>query len=457
MRKKIVFRIVLAVMLFTAIFMIWLILNVFPVISGYGAKNLCSAVYLQHRTVDDVVKEDLGDFPISLGSYTVNRKDSSVTASVWGFAKRKAIYRKGAGATLVNDYPEEKIRSRQFILPALPQINLDTFPWPFGNKLPDTIPAGIDINKLNAAVDSGFAQTSHGKPAYTRAVLVVYNGQLIAERYADGFDQNTMQLGWSMAKSFTGALTGILVNQGKLNPDAIAPVPEWKNTDKEKITVKQLLQQTTGLDYTEIYSKPSEATTMLFEKGDMAAYAASLPLKYEPGTVWNYSGGNSNILSRIIRQTVGEAEYKTFPYSSLFYKIGMFHTILEPDASGTFVGSSYVYATPRDFARFGLLFYNNGSCNGEQILPGNWVSETTKPSSADKKKHYGYQFWLNGLNKDGTAKLQYPDAPTDTYYADGYGGQDIYIIPSKKLVIVRLGLHVIDENKLLREIIAAIK
>ena len=242
MRKKIVFRIVLAVMLFTVIFMIWLIRNVFPVISGYGAKNLCSAVYLQHRTVDDVAKEDLGDFPISLGSYTVNRKDSSVTASVWGFAKRKAIYRKGAGATLVNDYPEEKIRSRQFILPALPQINLDTVPWPFGNKLPDTIPAGIDINKLNAAVDSGFAQTSHGKPAYTRAVLVVYKGQLIAERYADGFDQNTMQLGWSMAKSFTGALTGILVNQGKLNPDAIAPVAEWKNTDKEKITVKQLLQ-----------------------------------------------------------------------------------------------------------------------------------------------------------------------------------------------------------------------
>ena len=459
MRKKIVFRIVLAVMLFTAIFMIWLIRNVFPVISGYGAKNLCSAVYLQHRTVDDVVKEDLGDFPISLGSYTVNRKDSSVTASVWGFAKRKAIYRKGAGATLVNDYPEEKIRSRQFILPALPQINLDTVPWPFGNKLPDTIPAGIDINKLNAAVDSGFAQTSHGKPAYTRAVLVVYNGQLIAERYADGFDQNTMQLGWSMAKSFTGALTGILVNQGKLDPDAIAPVPEWKNTDKEKITVKQLLQQTTGLDYTEIYSKPSEATTMLFEKGDMAAYAASLPLKYEPGTVWNYSGGNSNILSRIIRQTVGEKAYAAYPYTALFYKIGMYHTLLEPDASGTYVNSSYINATARDFARFGLLYYNDGIWNGERILPEGWVKQTATAPAANENKNYGYQFWLNGIHPNSSHRI-YPDAPADMFYCDGFAYQLIYIMPSKKLVVVRLGLTLdrsFNENAFLKNIIDAIE
>jgi CubicO group peptidase (beta-lactamase class C family) len=288
-------------------------------------------------------------------------------------------------------------------------------------------------------------------------VLVVYNRQLVAEKYAEGFDKNSMHLGWSMAKSLTGALTGILVNQGKLAVDKPAPVSQWKNTEKEKIQLKHLLQQTSGLKYAEVYSMPSEATTMLFEKGNMAAYVANLQLKYAPGTVWNYSGGNSNILSRIIRQTVGDSEYSRFPYVSLFYKIGMFHTILEPDASGTFVGSSYWYATARDFARFGLLYYNNGEFNNEQILPGNWVNESRQPSSADKLKHYGYQFWLNGLSKEDSSRLQFPDVPADMYYADGYGGQDIYIIPSKKLLVVRLGLHVIDENKFLREIIAAIK
>lgn len=457
MRKKIIIRILIGFILLLVMMLIWMIRNVFPVISGYGAKNLCSAVYVQHRNAADVIKENLADFPVSLGTYTLNTVDSSVTGSVWGFAKQKAIYRTGAGATLINDFTEDEVRSQRFSLPAPPQINQDTVPWPYGNKLPDTIPANIDIAKLDAAVGEAFGGVYHGKPVYTRAVLVVYKGQLVAEKYADGFDRNTMQLGWSMTKSFTGALTGILVKQGKLKLDEPAPVAEWKNTDKEKITLKELLQQTTGIDYVENYAMPSEATTMLFRKGDMAAFAASLPLKHEPGTVWNYSGGNSNILSRIIRRAAGEKEYKTFPYSSLFYKIGMFHTLLEPDASGTFVGSSYCYATPRDFARFGLLYYNNGKFNDEQILPANWVFESTRPSPADRLKHYGYQFWLNGWNETDTSKHRYPDVPADMYYADGYGGQDIYIIPSKGLVVVRLGLHVMNENKFLRDIIAAIK
>jgi CubicO group peptidase (beta-lactamase class C family) len=457
MVKKIVIRVLIGVILLLAIFIIWMVKSIFPVISGYGAKNVCSDIYLQHRNARDVIKEDVADFPISMATYTINAADSSVTGSVWGMARQKAIYRTGAGATLINGFTEKEVRSQLFSLPKPPPLDQDTIPWPYGNKLTGNVPAEIDLSRLNAAVQAAFSDTYHGKPVYTRALLVVCDGELVAERYADGFDRNTMQLGWSVAKSFMGALTGILVKQGKLDPDRSAPVAEWVGTNKSRITLKELLQQTTGLDYAEMYARPSEATTMLFRTGDMAAYAAGLPLKYEPGTVWNYSGGNSNILSRIIRQTTGEQEYRSFPYSSLFYKIGMFHTILEPDASGTYVGSSYCYATARDFARFGLLYYNNGKFNNEQILPEQWVYESTRSSPADKLNHYGYQFWLNGWSKANGAKRQYPDVPADMFYADGYNGQDIYIIPSRRMVVVRLGLHVMDENKMLREIIGSIK
>ena len=436
-----------------AITYLWL---AFPIISGYGAKNLCSAVYLQHRNPDKVIQEDLNDFPLSLGTYTVNVSDSSVTGSVWGFAKKKAIYRAGLGSTLINDLSEEQIRAEHFSIPKPPSASRDTIAWPMGDRLQGSIPSSIDTFLLNTAIQNVFNDTLDKKPSVTRAALIVYDGQVVAERYAPGFDKNTVMIGWSMSKSITAALTGILVKQGKLDVDAPAPVPEWKNNDKRKITIKNLLQQTTGIRFREVYSGPSEATNMLFKKGDMAAFAARLPLASKPGTNFHYSSGNSNILSRIIRQTVGEDDYASFPYTELFYKAGMYNTILEPDASGTFIGSSYSYATARDFARFGLLYLNNGKINGEQILPGNWVNETILPPAENELKNYGYQFWLNGWDKNDRTKREFPDVPADLFYADGYGGQFIYIIPSKKLVVVRLGLHKIRENKFLKEVLAAI-
>jgi CubicO group peptidase (beta-lactamase class C family) len=298
--------------------------------------------------------------------------------------------------------------------------------------------------------------TSQGKPAYTRAVLVVYDGKIVGEQYASGFDKNTVMLGWSMSKSVTSALIGILVKEGKLNINAPAPVPEWKNTEKETITIKHLLQQTSGLAFEENYSKPSEVTNMLFKEGDMGAFTAKLPLKHPPGTVFNYSSGNSNILSRIIRHTVSEKNYAAFPYHALFQKLNMRSILLEPDASGTFIGSSYSYATARDFARFGLLYLNNGVWNGEQILPPNWVQETVQPSEAAAQKQYGYQFWLNGFDETKPNQRLFPDVPADMFYASGFGGQNIFIIPSKKLVVVRTGLHKIDVNKFLQEVIQSI-
>ena len=336
LRKKILITVGLVV-LAGLLLGVWYAWRAFPIISGYGAKNMASAIYLQHRKPAAILKEDLGSFPLSLGTFTVNEADSSVTGSVWGFAKRKAIYRQGLGCTLVNDYSEAEIRKQRFALPVSQRPNTDSLPWPYGDRISDSLPPLINKAKLHQAITNAMQATIDGKPAYTRAVVVVYDGQLAGEQYAPGFDKNTVMLGWSMSKSLTSALIGILVKEGKLNVEAPAPVPEWKGTDKAAITLKHLLQQTSGLDFVEDYSKPSEVTNMLFKEGDMAAYTAQLPLKDQPGMVFYYSSGNSNLLSRIIRHTVGEQRYAAFPYQALFHKLGMYSTLLEPDASGTFI------------------------------------------------------------------------------------------------------------------------
>lgn len=454
-RKKVILFVVVPFFLLLAIGIsyAW---HAFPIISGYGAKNMASAVYVQHRSPEEILKEDLGEFPISLGSFTVDEKDSSVTGTVWGFAKQKAIYRKGLGCTLINSFSEAQVRKQHFVLPSAPITNQDSILWPYGDKLPDRMPPVINKALMDQAINGAMQETLDGKPACTRAVLVVYEGNIVGEQYAPGFDKNTVMLGWSMSKSLTAALIGVLVKAGKLNVDSSAPVPEWKNTQKEQVTLKHLLQQTSGLAFEEDYSKPCEVTNMLFKEGDMAAFTANLPLKNAPGTVFYYSSGNANILSRIIRHTVGDTNYAAFPYRALFHKLNMYSTLLEPDASGTYIGSSYSYATARDFARFGLLYYNKGVWNGEQILPTNWVKESIQPSTADKQKHYGYQFWLNGYSEIDSTRLLFPDVPADMYFATGYGGQNVYIIPSKKLVVVRLGLRKIDGNKFLHEVIQAV-
>jgi CubicO group peptidase (beta-lactamase class C family) len=455
-RRKIFIRLFLLLLLVCTGLAIAYAWRTFAGISGYGAKNLCSAVYIQKRDPQAVIKEEFSEFPLSLGRFTLDEKDSSVTATVWGFARRKAIYRQGLGATLVNGLDEVSLRAQQFNLPVPIAINSDSISWPQGNKLPDTLSVTVDRQKLDQIMEEAFRELKAGKPVHTRALLVVYDGQLVAEKYAPGYDQHTPMLGWSVSKSLTAALVGILVKQGLLDINDPAPVPEWKGSPKENITIKQLLQQTSGLAFREIYDRPSEVVEMLFSQGDMAAYAAGRPLKHEPGTVFNYCGGNSNILGRMIRDIVGEKEYAAFPYRALFHKIGMNSLLLEPDAAGVYIASSYSYATARDFARFGLLYYNNGNWNGEQILPEQWIQESIQPATADPRKHYGYQFWLNGFAEGDTLRRWYPGVPADMYFADGYGGQDIYIIPSKKLVVVRLGLYKIDENKLLQSIIGTI-
>jgi len=459
--KKILFRSTLIICLAGLAYGAFYAWRSFPLISGFGAKGLCSCMFVAGRKEPDIKKEELGDFPFTLGSFRVDKKDSSVTGKVLGFAKRKAIYRRGFGCTLVNELNEEVVRQQAGAQITQTGIPADSIPWPDGDLISDSIPVGLDLQALNRAVNIAFEERDPSKKSRTRAIVVLYNGQLVAEKYASGFDRHSRMHGWSVAKSIISALIGKLVKENKLKLSEPAPVPEWKGNDpRHAITLQQLLQQTSGLDFIEDYTGYSEVTNMLFNKGDMAAYTARLPLKYPPGFTFNYSSGNTNLLSRIIRQSLGDKAYYSFPADSLFHKIGMRSALLEPDASGTFVGSSYIFATARDYARFGLLYYNNGKWKGEQILPDNWVRETMRPAPANKMKNYGYQFWLKGYDKHQPDKINFPDAPDDLYYADGYAYQDVYIIPSRKLVVVRLGLtldHSFDENGFLKSIITAIK
>jgi len=416
-------------------------------------------VVLGGRQSEDVISNELGSSTLSLGTFAFDFKDSSATGSVFGFAKRKAIYRKGLGCTLLNEISENELRDQKFNIAEPPSINQDTINWPMGNLIMDTFLTGIDYEKINKNVEDAFAESGEEKTRRTRAIIVVYDGQIIVEKYADGFDRNSRHLGWSMAKSITNALVGLLVKEGKISLNDAAPVEEWKNDNRSGITISNLMQASSGLNWEENYAGPSDATKMLFKKREAGIYASHAPLKDEPGKNFYYSSGTTNILSWIVRNTTGDAAYHSFPYKNLFYKIGMNSMVMEPDAGGTFVGSSYAFATARDWARFGLLYLNDGMWGSVRLLPEGWVEYTTTPAIGAERGEYGAQFWLNAGASGNPENRIYPDVPTDLFWADGYEGQNVFIIPSKNLVVVKLSQsngNYLDDNKFLSEIINAL-
>jgi CubicO group peptidase (beta-lactamase class C family) len=430
-----------------------------PIISGFGAKDLCTCVFLNGRTTEDVLKQELGAGLQSLGSFDVNAKDSTVTGSVFGMAKRKAIYRKGLGCTLISEITEEELRAQKMNFYSMRHLNQDTIAWPVGNIIKDTIDTAIYVNLLKDAVDFAFAENDSSGPINTRAVVVVYKGEIIAEGYAPGFDANSRHMGWSMTKSITNAVTGILTKDGRMKVFNPAPVREWQNDDRKNITLHNLLQASSGLKWEEVYSGPSAATKMIFKKKDMGTYAAECPKESEPNTIFEYSSGTTNLISRLIREAIGDDDYYKFYYRELFEKIGMRSMVIEPDAGGTYVGSSYSWATARDWARFGLLYLNDGVFNGQRILPEGWVAYSTTHATAAQRGEYGAQWWLNAGTLDDPENRLYPDVPQDAFQAEGFEGQFVFVVPSKDLVVVRLGLsqtNELDMNKFVAKVIEAL-
>ena len=278
----------------------------------------------------------------------------------------------------------------------------------------------------------------------TYSLLVVKNGELVFERYDAGANPIYLQYSWSMAKSMVHALIGILVRQGRIDIYAPANVPEWENDSRKNITVDQLLRMSSGLKFSEDYvdGHTSDVIAMLQFEGrhDTGAFSANMPLIHQPGAHWSYASGTTNIICRILKDIVGggASGMLRFMNDELFEPIGMRSASPKFDTAGTFIGSSFLFATPQDFARFGLLYLRDGIWQGKQILPRGWVDYARTPTYRDEEYSYGAHWW------------QRPDKP-EWFYCGGYDGQRILCVPEKDVVIVRCGRTVVDEMPAISE------
>jgi CubicO group peptidase (beta-lactamase class C family) len=401
--------------------------------AGYKAKVLCSAIFVCGRDIDPQRADE-----IAADSYwllrpfraEIDRAGLSVTASFAGISPRTATYTPRLGATLTNGKPL-RAGSRVPYVPVARDVGDAWIEEPGGAA-------------LQRVVDTAFAEPNPRRLRRTRAVVVVRDGRIAAERYAPGFDRNTPLPGWSMTKSVLGALVGILIGDGRLSLADRELMPEWRAPDpRAEIRLEDLLRMRAGLRFSEVYSNPSsDVLQMLYNCRDAAAYAASRPLRAQPGTVWAYSSGTTNILSAILRRRVGDAEYLEWPRRVLFGPIGMRSAVLEPDPSGTFVCSSFMFATARDWARFGQLWADDGVCVGRRILPEGWVRFSRTPTPQSLNGNYGAHWWLKLNPELGGGTAAEARIPRDACHALGHEGQTLTIVPSLRLIAVRLGLSI---------------
>ena len=437
-KQKIIYGVLLIVALGVA-FTINFAIKYAYIGSSYDAKTVCSCMFVSGRELDNIKSEDL--YAVPFANIIVDKEKQTVTADIYGFAETKAIYRKGLGCTLVNELSEEEIRKQ----PSIPSADTLT------EKLSLSISTEIDKVTLDKILNAAFDEKSAEHIIRSRAIVVLHDGKLIAEKYAQNITAQTPLLGWSMTKSVTNAMIGMMVKDGKIDIKKAAPINEWKNDNRQKITIDHLLRMSSGLSFVEDYGSPSDATQMLFRKKGAGAYALQSKAYTEPNKVWSYSSGTTNILQEIIRrQFANHADYLAFPHLRLFHKIGMKSAVLEPDASGTYIGSSFMYATGRDWAKFGQLYLQDGVWNDERLLPEGWVkySSTETPHSDGQ---YAAQFWIDHKDKA---------FPQDAFMCLGFESQVVAIVPSKKLVIVRLGCTPKDDfnhNQLVKDIVAIVK
>ncbi|WP_052664556.1 serine hydrolase domain-containing protein [Nitriliruptor alkaliphilus] len=407
----------------------WYLRPIAPIATGYAAKTVCSAHFVSGRTVDD----GLGDLPpnplVPLLRMSVNPSERTVRTSLLGVWTSTAYATPGLGCTLSDDRPSFSAPTTE-VSPPDPGT-----PWPAGDG-PADLPDDVDGAALDAAIATAFAEDDpEGRLRNSRAVVVVRDGALIAERYGDGFAADTPLHGWSMGKSIANAIVGRLVGDGRLDLDDRDLLEEWDGEERADITLDQLLRMTPGLAFDEVYEPDTDATRMLFRPGDTGAYAADQPLVAQPGEHWSYSSGTTNILCDLAQDASGLGT--DLAHELVFAPLGMTTATIEPDASGGLICSSFPYATARDWARFGQWFLQDGEWDGAQLLPSGWVEYSTTPVEiADPGTPYGAQWWLNA---GPGGQLRMPSVPADAYWASGNEGQQVVVIPSEGLVVVRLG------------------
>jgi hypothetical protein len=412
-------------------------------VTGVAAQIACGSIFVSGRTEADVLRDDVHALsPVEHAvSLSVDRTARTVSATAPGAKTRTALYRPAVGCTLLTGKTPVAVLERQVsrLHPAKRVVDDDVRLTP-GAVARRT---GVDHVALDAAVARVFEEQNKGGYPDTRAIVVVQHGVIVAERYAPGFGRQIPLLGWSMTKSVESALIGILVSDGVLHLDAPAPVPQWQSGGDPRgaITLRQLLNMTSGLAFNETYGGDTDPSKMLFGASDMGAFAASQPLEHAPGTTWSYSSGTANILSDIIfRATGGTLDGVThFARARLFEPAGMHSALIEPDETGAPVGSSYGYATARDWARFGQLFLDRGRVGGKQVISSDWVDFVRTPTPAAPTPLYGGQFWLNGGDESGPRARLLVRLPADTYMLMGHNAQLVAIIPSLDAVIVRMG------------------
>jgi CubicO group peptidase (beta-lactamase class C family) len=385
-----------------------------PTVTGITAKQLCSMHFLSNlepeRALDIYLKPAL-DWAAGLVRGEVDRTNRSASASVYGLYRQTAFYREGLGCTLEHD----GLLDRNLIMP----MDVNNRPLYAADA------AAYDNTAIDAALTRAFSEPE-GANRNTLAVVVLHRGDIIAERYAAGITETTPLLGWSMAKSATTTLAGAMALRGEVDiraPGAV-PLPAVR-----EITLEHLLRMTSGLAIDEINDGTDPNSEMLWNSADMAQFAATRYQRHAPGEVFDYMSGSTNLAMRHLQDRLGEDLTRQIKAirERLFVPLGMASALIEPDTAGNLVGSSYMWASARDWAKLGQLYLDDGKVDGQRILSPEWIEAVARqtPQSRD----YGMGFWLYRRSEDLPAVFE----------MNGFQGQSVVIIPSHSLIVVRLG------------------
>lgn len=426
----------LVVLAFAGCVLVWNYREALHVAAASVSQSLCAAAFVSHVDPDRVYAQEqrplMGGIAWAV-RYTVDRSRREVLSSVLDTFHARSRYREGLGCILElgNDLPSETA-----------QIPAQALPDSFGPQVVAPTDPAID-----AALNLAFSEPDPAHLRQTKAFVVLHDGQLIAERYAPGYGPETPIWAHSVTKSVTQALIGILVRQGKLQVNQAAPIADWASSTNphHAITVDQLLRMDSGLPFDETNGPANLATHMWFREADTAAYAARTPLDHPPGTAWAYGNLSYALLSKLVGNTSGNTAIgaESFVRKGLFAPLGMNHSVIETDTSGTLLGSGFMYASARDLARFGQLYLDDGIVDGKRILPEGWSAYA---HSQTLDTGYGAGFWTNLVNTGSVpvwdAPWGIPQLPKDMFYARGAFGQYVIIVPSEHLVVVRMGLSV---------------
>lgn len=462
MRRKVLLRstVTLILLLAALLLALWIKpLDILRVGATYSAKIVCSNVFLAGRDPDEVLHSDVqapGIALLRLMRVSVDREHQVVRAGLLGFiGDGLAVARPGVGCAAVPDGDLDFAMHAGVAAPraataaantasisAAVASAASTAPVPAARPgsaalAAELWPDGTAV-ATTAALDRVLADDTLAGPGM-RAIVVVDHGRIVAERYAAGFSAATPLLGWSMTKSVLAGLTGMLVKEGRLTLGQSAGWPAGDG--RQKIRIADLLAMSSGLRFNEAYGAVSDVTRMLYLERDAAGFAHAEPLLHPPGSFWSYSSGSANILSRIVQDAAGSLA-AAYPAEKLFKPLGMSSAIMETDEYGTLVGSSYMYATARDWARYGQFLIQDGIWRGQEMLPRGYVAMMATPTAASGTEYGQGLVWLWGT--DAIQPGKNPDTaygiPADTFWLEGHDGQSMAVIRSRGLVIVRLGL-----------------